>query len=59
MLAQFYQERQMAPLWLGAASFDRGVGLSRDTGQIMFDLSVPVFVADRHWGGFRVGYSLE
>lgn len=22
------------PLWLGAASFDRGVGLSRDTGQI-------------------------
>jgi len=31
----------------------------RDTGQIMFDLSVPVFVAGRHWGGFRVGYSLE
>lgn len=31
----------------------------RDTGQIMFDLSVPIFVADRHWGGFRVGYSLE
>lgn len=31
----------------------------RDTGQIMFDLSVPVFVGDRHWGGFRVGYTLE
>ncbi|MEE7546320.1 methyl-accepting chemotaxis protein, partial [Xanthomonas sp. Kuri4-1] len=31
----------------------------RDTGQIMFDLSVPVFVGDRHWGGFRIGYSLE
>lgn len=31
----------------------------RDTGQIMFDLSVPVYVDDRHWGGFRVGYSLE
>ncbi|HEV7271838.1 methyl-accepting chemotaxis protein [Pseudoxanthomonas sp.] len=31
----------------------------RDTGQIMFDLSVPVFVAGRHWGGFRVGYTLE
>lgn len=30
----------------------------RDTGQIMFDLSVPVFVAGRHWGGFRVGYTL-
>jgi methyl-accepting chemotaxis protein len=31
----------------------------RDTGQIMFDLSVPVFVGDRHWGGFRVGYTLD
>lgn len=31
----------------------------RDTGQIMFDLSVPVCVAGRHWGGFRVGYTLE
>lgn len=31
----------------------------RDTGQIMFDLSVPIFVAGRHWGGFRIGYSLE
>ncbi|WP_334179213.1 methyl-accepting chemotaxis protein [Pseudoxanthomonas sp.] len=31
----------------------------RDTGQIMFDLSVPVFVGERHWGGFRVGYTLE
>ena len=31
----------------------------RDTGQIMFDLSVPVFVEGRHWGGFRVGYTLD
>lgn len=31
----------------------------RDTGQIMFDLSVPVFVNGRHWGGFRVGYTLD
>ena len=30
----------------------------RDTGQIMFDLSVPIRVKGRHWGGFRVGYSL-
>ena len=30
----------------------------RDTGQIMFDLSVPVYVDGRHWGGFRIGYSL-
>ncbi|MDH5835063.1 methyl-accepting chemotaxis protein [Luteimonas kalidii] len=31
----------------------------RDTGQIMFDLSVPVFVDGRHWGGFRIGYTLD
>ncbi len=30
----------------------------RDTGQIMFDLSAPIRVKGRHWGGFRVGYSL-
>jgi len=30
----------------------------RDTGEIMFDLSVPVFIDDKHWGGFRVGYAL-
>jgi len=28
----------------------------RDTGEVMHDLSVPIFVAGRHWGGFRVGY---
>jgi methyl-accepting chemotaxis protein len=28
----------------------------RDTGEIMHDLSVPVFVNNRHWGGVRVGY---
>lgn len=31
----------------------------RDTGQIMMDLSVPILVDGRHWGGFRVGYTLE
>lgn len=31
----------------------------RDTGEIMFDLSVPIFVKGEHWGGFRVGYSLR
>ena len=25
----------------------------RDTGEIMFDLSVPILVNGRHWGGFR------
>ena len=28
----------------------------RDTGEIMHDLSVPIFVNGKHWGGFRVGY---
>lgn len=31
----------------------------RDTGQIMFDLSVPIHVDGRHWGGFRIGYTLD
>ncbi len=28
----------------------------RDTGEIMHDLSVPLFVAGRHWGSLRMGY---
>lgn len=28
----------------------------RDTGEVMHDLSVPIYVKDRHWGGFRIGY---
>jgi len=28
----------------------------RDTGEVMHDLSVPIHVRGRHWGGFRVGY---
>lgn len=28
----------------------------RDTGEIMHDLSVPIYINGRHWGGFRVGY---
>ena len=28
----------------------------RDTGEVMHDLSVPIFVNGRHWGGFRIGY---
>jgi methyl-accepting chemotaxis protein len=31
----------------------------RDTGEIMHDLSVPILVRGRHWGGFRVGYPPE
>lgn len=28
----------------------------RDTGELMFDLSVPIHACGRHWGGFRIGY---
>lgn len=28
----------------------------RDTGEVLHDLSVPIFVDGKHWGGFRVGY---
>jgi len=29
----------------------------RDTGEIMHDLSVPIYVNGKHWGGFRIGYT--
>jgi methyl-accepting chemotaxis protein len=28
----------------------------RDTGEVMHDLSVPIYINERHWGGFRIGY---
>lgn len=28
----------------------------RDTGEVMHDLSVPIYVNNKHWGGFRIGY---
>lgn len=28
----------------------------RDTGEILHDLSVPIYVKGKHWGGFRVGF---
>ena len=28
----------------------------RDTGEVMHDLSVPIWVNGKHWGGFRMGY---
>ena len=31
----------------------------RDTGEIMHDISAPIFVKGRHWGGFRIGYRTE
>ncbi|WP_100644653.1 methyl-accepting chemotaxis protein [Alteromonas facilis] len=31
----------------------------RDTGEVMHDLSAPIFVDGRHWGGFRIGYKAD
>ncbi len=31
----------------------------RDTGELMHDLSVPIKVQGRHWGGLRLGYKPE
>jgi methyl-accepting chemotaxis protein len=28
----------------------------RDTGEVMHDLSAPIYVMGKHWGGFRIGY---
>ncbi|MBK1680012.1 chemotaxis protein [Rhodocyclus tenuis] len=28
----------------------------RDTGEIVHDISAPIYVKGRHWGGFRIGY---
>jgi methyl-accepting chemotaxis protein len=28
----------------------------RDTGEILNDMSLPIFINGRHWGGFRIGY---
>jgi hypothetical protein len=32
---------------------------SRDTGEIMNDLSVPIIVQNRHWGAVRIGYKKD
>ncbi len=31
----------------------------RDTGEVLWDISAPIMVNDRHWGAFRIGFSLE
>jgi methyl-accepting chemotaxis protein len=30
-----------------------------DTGETMWDISSPIYVNDRHWGAFRIGFSME
>jgi HAMP domain-containing protein len=31
----------------------------RDTGETLWDVSAPILVKGKHWGGFRIGVSLE
>jgi methyl-accepting chemotaxis protein len=31
----------------------------RDTGEVMHDISAPIYVNGRHWGGFRMGYQAQ
>lgn len=31
----------------------------RDTGEVMWDISSPIFVDGKHWGAFRIGYSMD
>lgn len=31
---------------------------TRDTGEVMWDLSSPIYVKGKHWGGFRYGISI-
>jgi methyl-accepting chemotaxis protein len=31
----------------------------RDTGEIMHDVSAPIYVNGRHWGGLRIGYRTD
>jgi hypothetical protein len=32
---------------------------SRDNGEEMFDLSVPILISGKHWGAIRIGYKLK
>ncbi|WP_291317318.1 methyl-accepting chemotaxis protein [Desulfuromonas sp.] len=51
---------------LAAARYDGGDGnkilrqvYTRDTGETMWDITAPVLVKGEHWGGFRIGFSIQ
>jgi len=53
------------PVGLAAAQYDNEDGkgylqqvYKRDTGVTMWDVSAPVYVRGKHWGGFRIGFSM-
>ncbi|BCR06964.1 methyl-accepting chemotaxis protein [Desulfuromonas versatilis] len=54
------------PVGLAAARYDGSDGnrvlrqvYRRDTGEELWDLVAPVYVRGDHWGGFRIGFSIE
>src|SRR6185369_14821979 len=50
------------PVGLAAAKNEKNLlkqVYARDTGEKMWDISAPVYVKGKHWGGFRIGFSME
>jgi methyl-accepting chemotaxis protein len=54
------------PTGLAAAQYNNEDGkgylrqvYKRDTGVTMWDVSAPVYVRGEHWGGFRIGFSMQ
>ena len=54
------------PVGLAAAQYNNEDGqgflrqvYQRDTGETMWDVSAPVYVRGKHWGGFRIGFSMQ
>jgi len=31
---------------------------NRDTGERIWDISSPIYIQGRHWGAFRIGYTM-
>ncbi len=53
------------PVGLAAGKYDGKDGngylrqiYQRDTGEMMWDVTAPVYVRGKHWGGFRIGFSI-
>jgi hypothetical protein len=32
---------------------------NRDTGESVYDLSLPIFIKEKHWGAIRIGFTME
>ena len=50
------------PVGLAAAKNDKELlkqVYNRDTGERMWDISAPIHIGGKHWGAFRIGFSME